>query len=87
MEKFYSLLDENGLTPAVQLFEMDNNLNLLNTQELVYEEESGFKKNFYEQDDFDSNEEDNPINEYPDESDEYEDKYNTRNNDNSDQEK
>jgi hypothetical protein len=81
------LLDENGLTPAVQLFEMDNNLNLLNTQELVYEEESGFKKNFYEQDDFDSNEEDNPINEYPDESDEYEDKYNTRNNDNSDQEK
>jgi hypothetical protein len=87
LEKFYSLLDENGLTPAVQLFEMDNNLNLLNTQELVYEEESGFKKNFYEQDDFDSNEEDNPINEYPDESDEYEDKYNTRNNDNSDQEK
>ena len=81
------MLDENGLTPAVQLFEMDNNLNLLNTQELVYEEESGFKKNFYEQDDFDSNEEDNPINEYPDESDEYEDKYNTRNNDNSDQEK
>lgn len=81
------MLDENGLTPAVQLFEMDNNLNLLNTQELVYEEESGFKKNFYEQDDFDSNEEDNPINEYPDESDEYEEKYNTRNNDNSDQEK
>jgi len=81
------LLDENGLTPAVQLFEMDNNLNLLNTQELVNEEESGHKKNFYEQDDFDSNEEDNPINEYPDESDEYEEKYNTRNNDNSDQEK
>lgn len=87
MEKFYSLLHENGLTPAVQLFEMDNNLNLLNTQELVNEEETNYKKNIYEQDDFDSNEEDNPINEYPDESDEYEEKYNTKNYDSSDQEK
>lgn len=65
---------------------MDNNLNLLNTQELVYEEESDHKRNIYEQDDYDSNEEDNPLNEYPDESDEFDEKYNTRNIDNSEQE-
>ena len=58
---------------------MDNQLNILNTQELVNDDDDKNNKDLkYMQDDFDSNSEDNPNNEYPDEEDEFERDYNIR---------
>ena len=71
------MIKSNGLTPAVQIYEMDNNLNLMKTQENEYEDQDNTKNKYTNDDEIDSNDEDNPGNDYPDESDEFNECYNT----------
>ena len=72
------MIKSNGLTPAVQIYEMDNNLNLMKTQENEYEDQDNTKNKYTNDDEIDSNDEDNPGNDYPDESDEFNECYNTK---------
>ena len=73
-----NLIKNSGLTPAVQMYEMDNNLNLLNTQQVEYDDEKTSQNQYLNEDEIDSNDEDNPVNDYPDESDEFDATYNTK---------
>jgi hypothetical protein len=59
---------------------MNNNFNLLNSQELVDDEEEnhGGKGKQYLEDDYDSNDENHVDNDYPDECDEFDEAYSTK---------
>ena len=80
-EKFMQLINDNQKTPTVQLFELDNNLNQINLQEqMCQNEDDNYEQNYNrDQDNFDSNDEDKPNNEYLDEIDKSDQHYKTRN--------